>query len=133
AGIGGARSRGFAGGRGDLLVGGRVGTAVHPASAFLSACSREHQNVPPCVSYPTERGRRGFPKWARRLRGSNQDRINTGVELGRISFKRRCSQARAKYGITSRANSRIDASASARPITPKLTCSDADSKPPMPR
>src|SRR5262249_56664864 len=83
AGIGGARSRGFAGGRGDLLVGGRVGTAVHPASAFLSACSREHQNVPPCVPYPTERGRRGFPKWARRLRGSNQNRIDTGVELGK--------------------------------------------------
>jgi hypothetical protein len=38
-----------------------------------------------------------------------------------------------KCGITSRANNSIDASASARPIMPKLTCSDAHSKPPTPR
>src|SRR5262245_8001964 len=44
--------------------------------------------------------------------------------------RRRVAQACAKYGITSRANRRIDASASARPIMPKFTCSEADSKPP---
>ena len=35
-------------------------------------------------------------------------------------------RARAKCGITSRANNRIDCSASARLIIPKFTCSDAE-------
>src|SRR4051812_27287258 len=42
-------------------------------------------------------------------------------------------QARAKPGITSRANSATELLASARLIMPKLTCSEAESKPPTSR
>jgi len=121
--------------RGNGVLAARVGPPFIPPLLFLRPAGHGNTKMFPraCLIQLREA-----------VEGSQNGRVGCPVPIPIASapawnlvprnfIERRCPQARAKYGITSRANRRIDASASARPIMPKLTCSDADSKPPMPR
>ena len=108
----------------DLLV------EKGPRNRLLVQVTRPDRGVP-AISQEHASPPTGSPKCPRRMLVEPSHAGQSGAANSRKPIQD--GRARAKCGITSLANNRIDSSASARLIMPKFTCSDADSKPPTSR